>query len=459
MAGAWGCKNGILNKYLHNFEFKLKKGLNIRGCDQDFLIQIYYENISNIQLYIPEKINKNQFYEKNIKYISGKGRHIGSYNYFCPKTRSLLMEDNKQLTVKRYYSFGKNNESFRNAFRTITLIPADGGPGNQIIGIKECLILAILLNRICIIPPIREHYLKSNTTFYNFGDIFNLNLPNTLIDDSKSSILNHINNNKIYSIHSKYFNKMLRHERLIDYKDKREILLRIRKIKNNDSINELKAIDDNLIIIKYLFNNVNINECGINGCFKCDFNSNFKNIYSEICSKWDFSDNIKSLGQKYIKSTFKNLDYIAIHIRMPDIISKTIDKYTNNVYTNQKIVDIISNVKTENNKPIFVCSNNISYLKKIGVSANFINISHKYISFIEQYICCMSDKFYYLNLQKRQFGDKHNRSTWESFVIDYRMFLNKSKNNYNLKKVQKSCLAMRLNFKKKFKKKYNTTII
>ena len=96
------------------------------------------------------------------------------------------------------------------------MIPPDSGPGNQIIGIKECLILSQLLNRICIIPPIREHYLKSNTTFYHFSDIFTLNLSYIIIDNETSNILNHIDNNKRYCIHSNYINKKLRHEQIID---------------------------------------------------------------------------------------------------------------------------------------------------------------------------------------------------------------------------------------------------
>lgn len=437
IAGGFGSKNGILNQYFDHFTNYSNGKLNIRGIDQDLLIPIYYENIDNIQLYISQNIDKNQFYEKNITYITyitTISNHIGSYNYYTPNTCLLLNENNRKLSVKRFYSFGNNTESFLNAFKLITLIPPDSGPGNQIIGIKECLILSKLLNRICLIPPIREHYLKSNITFYNFNDIFTLNLSNVIVDNEKSHILNNIDNHNRYCIHGNYVNNYLRHEKIIDSKNNMEILLKQRQIKSKQCLTELENIDDDLLIIKHLFNNVYINESGINGDFYSGLNSNFKDIYTQICSKWDFSANIKSLGNQYIKNTFDNLDYVAIHIRLPDIMSKDIDTYTNNQYTNDTIVDIVANLKIENNKSIFIASNNVEYLKKIGVDANFINIEHKYTSFIEKYICCLSHTFYYLNLESTRFDSANNRSTWTSFVIDYRTFFNKLHNNINLRK-------------------------
>jgi len=349
---------------------------------------------------------------------------INNSRYFA----NNILENNNILHNKQ-----KNKIYDYEAFKLITLIPTDSGPGNQIIGIKECLILSKLLNRRCIIPPIREHYLKSNKIFYNFNDIFTLNLSNIIIDNETSNILNHIDNNKRYCIHSNYINKKLRHEQIIDSNTNDEILLKYRSIKNKKNLDELKNIDDNLIIIKHLFNNVYINESGINGDFHSDFNSNFKDIYSEICNNWDYSDYIKLQGDDYIKKTFDNLSYTAIHIRLPDIMDKTIDQYTNNEYSDDKIVEIFSNLKIKDNNPIFISSNNIDYLKKIGVNANFINITNKYNSFIEQYICCMSENFYYLNLENTRFNSSNNRSTWTSFVIDYRLFLRKLNNNFNLR--------------------------
>ena len=223
----------------------------------------------------------------------------------------ILNEDNKKLSIKRFYSLEKNT-SYLNAFKLITLIPPDSGPGNQIIGIKECLILSKLLNRICIIPPIREHYLKNrnNNIFYKFTNIYSININNIIIDDDHSTILNHIDNRIRYCIHSNYYNKKLHHENIINSLNNNEIILKTRLIKKTENLEELKNLSDNLIVIKHLFNNIHINESGVNGDFYSDLNNNFKDIYTEICSKLDFSDNIKLLGNEYINNTFNNFDYI-----------------------------------------------------------------------------------------------------------------------------------------------------
>ena len=317
--------------------------------------------------------------------------------------------------------------------KTITLIPPNSGPGNQIMGIKECLIIAKILDRYCIIPPIREHYIKSNTTYYNFNEIFNLKLDNVIIDNNNCDIINKIGIKVKHTIHPLYFKKPLLHESLLKSKGD-EVLLKNNKIINEKYMEELKDIKDNIIVIKHLFNNLCISECGMNGCFTCKLNHNFEDIYKEICSKFDFSDYIKKIGNNYIESEFNKLDYISLHIRLPDMFrGKTIDEHTNNIYNKEKIYEIIKNIQNKHNKPLFIASNNKIFIKELGLNINLFNDIDKHESFIEQYICCKSDEFYYLNLENTRFNDIHNRSTWTSFVIDYRRFLMGNNNNINLR--------------------------
>lgn len=325
------------------------------------------------------------------------------------------------------------DNSKENNIKYISLIPPDGGFGNQIIGIRECLIIAKFLNRTCLIPPLREHYLKSNTTFYRFSDVFKLDIDNIIIDDNYN-LFNKLDCKKRYCMNPFFVNRRLRHEHIIQSKTNTDILLNIRKIHNENSLQELKKIEDNFIIIKWLFNNLAISKCTINGCFTCDFNDKFKGIYGDICSKWDFSDNIKSIGDLYIKNTFTdNQKFICIHIRLPDVMRKTLIQYTGGKFNYKKILKIINGVKEENKLPVFICSNNVPWLKKRGINENFNTFSnHTFNSFIEQYICCQGEKFYYLNVENTRFNSQHNRSTWTSFVNDYRIFFNKKNNNINL---------------------------
>ena len=321
-----------------------------------------------------------------------------------------------------------NNNNLKTK-RLISLIPAKSGPGNQIIGIKECLILSNLLNRECIIPPIREHYLKSNSVFYNFNNIFKLNLDKIIIDNINYDIINNIDIVNKYVIYSSSKNTKLHNEKLIKNDNINELSLNKHRIINNNCLNELKNISDDVLIIKHLFNNLYINTCGINGCFKCKLNHNFENIYKNICRNWDFSDYIKKIGNTYIDKL--NNNFISIHLRLPDVMNKCIEDYTNNKYNDIKIINIIKKlIKIFKNKKIFIASNNINYIKNFKLNLNYLDTNNKYNTFIEQYICCKSNYFYYLNLENTRFDKEHNRSTWTSFVIDYRKYL--LNNNYNI---------------------------
>ena len=316
----------------------------------------------------------------------------------------------------------------------ISFIPPDSGPGNQIISIKECLIISFLLDRTLIIPPIREHYLKNNKLFYNFNDIFNLKIKNIKIDDTKLSIIKSFNIQNVYTIHSKYFNKKLRHENL--FKNKfNEKLLNCRIIKNKDNLKELINIDDDLIIIKHLFNNVKISICNYNGCFKCPINNNFKKLYINICKNFDFSNYIKKIGDKYIINNInKDFNFVSLHIRLPDLLgNKSISELTNNIYNKNKINNLINNIKKKHNCIVYILSNNITFLSNFNNNfLYFKNVNLKYYSFIDQYISCKSKIFYYLNLENTRFFSNHNRSTYTSFIIDYRKYLLKKKDKTNI---------------------------
>jgi len=415
--GMWGCKNGILNTpvyqhYYTNYTFIE----DVRGVDRDLLKRVYNENIDTLLLYIPANLQF-KVAEPNIEIISVTGPPLCSYNYYAPLTRKLLCEENTKLTVKRNYAY-------QNAKKYISFIPPDSGPGNQIIGIKECLILANVLNRTCIIPPIREHYLKSNVLFYNFNDIFAYNSTDVIVDNKMYSLIQNTNIEKIYSFIPPK-NTPSRHETLLKLKYEEQYLTH-RKIKN-DTCEELRQIDDKLLMLKHLFNNVYISNCSINGCFKCQMNPSFSNIYKDICSKLDFSKAIKLLGDKYIKDVLGE-NYQCVHIRLPDRINEQ-------NMTSKEIAHLHNAVMNlrENNKSLFIASNNIKYLTNLNIIGKSLDSNTEFYSFVDQYICCKSEKFSYMNLDYRK-NNKHNRSTFTSFVIDYRLYLDNklSASNVNI---------------------------
>ena len=315
----------------------------------------------------------------------------------------------------------------------IAPIPCDGGPGNQIVGIKEALLLSRYLKRTCILPPIREHYTKSNTTYYKFDDIFDLKLDNVVVDDLECKFINQTACKKaVLCIHGFYFGKKLRHESIIDTTSINERLLATRKICKASQLQELKEHDEDMLIVKHLFNNIGISECFQNGCFACNLNPEFAEPYKEICKGFDFSPHIKNKGENYIEKYGLSKGFVAIHIRLPDIFGSG---YTEECSI-EKMQDALNTIKNNKNKQIFIASNNVSYLTQVSIPfIHYEESTDTLRSFIEQYICSLADAFYYLNVETTRLHSAHNRSTWTSFVIDYRKYALDNDCNINLRAV------------------------
>ena len=75
---------------------------------------------------------------------------------------------------------------------------------------------------------------------------------------------------------------------------------------------------------------------------------------------------------------------------------------------------------------------NIVLIESLNINFTSQNENIEFYSFVDQYICCKSSKFYYINLESTRINMIHNRSTFTSFILDYRNFLLKNGNNYNL---------------------------
>lgn len=303
----------------------------------------------------------------------------------------------------------------------------DSGPGNQIVGLKETLILSRLLNRICVIPPVREHYLankeKNKLFFIRFKELYKLNIPNTLIDDNLEMNIQDVEN--IYSINPVYHKKLLHNERLLKKDPKiNEILLQTRKIQNENDLNELKSKEDSLLILKHIFNNVTISECNNNGCNNCGINKHFIKLYRDICSRFDFSDMIKEYGDQFIQENLTE-KYIAIHIRYPDVMNqKSLEEHTNGLFSEDMIYKVIEEKYLETYS-IFIATNKPELIQKSKLNkCVLLDINSKYSNWIEQYICAKSDLYYGCPFNDySKINQIHVRSTWNSFVRDYRNYL------------------------------------
>lgn len=319
----------------------------------------------------------------------------------------------------------------------LTLINTDGGPGNQIVGIKEGILMASILNRIFVFPPILQHYTLnrefrgniSNLKYWKFTDIFTyttdaLNLMDGTID---------VENNTIYCCREQDILKSLRMETLVNFNGNNKKMIPKKRFSCVDDYDILKTLKEDTLIISHLFNCTALSECYWNGCDICKMNPQLLELYSDICSKFDFSQMIKTAGDTFIKEHFDNRSFLAIHIRYPDYITVPI-KNINNMYDEEDIYECILKICNDENilvSDIFIATNNQkevinSCLGKFQMLKS-LEAYNELESFIEQYICCQSCKFIYTGGIHAKPDHTHLRSTWGSFVLDYRRYLlNKS---------------------------------
>ena len=179
-------------------------------------------------------------------------------------------------------------------------------------------------------------------------------------------------------------------------------------------------------------NNLQISTCFWNGCDTCGINNQLIDSYKSVCSKFDYSDKIKAIGNKFIKENLGE-NYISLHLRYQDYHSGDI-KHVNKLYDESDIKKLIDELTNESDVKVFIATNNqkkilgsdLKDCKMLEVDKE----NNELESFIEQYICSYSNKFIYSGGIHAKPNHTHLRSTWSSFVLDYRYcILNKQPND------------------------------
>jgi len=336
------------------------------------------------------------------------------------------------------------NEKIKNKntdnIKRFTTISTDGGPGNQIVGIKEAIMASTILNRKLIIPPIMQHYVLNrkyrgssevNCKYWNFDEIFKYSGDYINLMDNLDYIHNE---DTIYYLKRQDINNPLRLEKLIKPNPINKFVLNKRSFKDLKDYDELKEKDDDTLIVYNLYNNTAISTCFWNGCDTCPLNPEFIDLYKDICNKFDFSDKIKNFGDEYIKDKFNDQDFICLHLRYPDYMSTDHDiKDTNKLYNemdiNHLIIYLSDKYNIDKNNVFIATCNKARILTSDLKQYNILHDDQKYNeleSFIEQYIATKSKYFIYSGGIHAKPNHTHLRSTWSSFVLDYRNFkLNK----------------------------------
>jgi hypothetical protein len=335
--------------------------------------------------------------------------------------------DLKGALIKPHLFEQKFNYTIQRQHYIYPILP-NSGPGNQLIGFKEAYIISRIFNRKLIIPNIIQHYVTGNK-IWNFEKIFNL------MDYTNFEPNNKLKPQQILGLHPNYFKTPLKHEIYIYKEPLCETMLSPKRCFNNISDIKTLKITQNICGLKHLYNNVHTKQCSINGCYTCKYNKEFFPLYQEICIMLDFSDVIKKIGDTFVQNQFGKLPFIAIHLRYPDVLNnKKFEEFTNGVSETTLIAQINTHAKKicKNKIPFktFVATNKQNVLLN-KLSINMFLENHELNSFIEQYICTKSVYFYLSPINDYQkLNEPHQRSSWSSFVSDYRYFKLNNANNY-----------------------------
>lgn len=340
--------------------------------------------------------------------------------------------DLKSALIKPHLFEQKLNYTIQTQNYIYPILP-NSGPGNQLIGFKEAYIIARIFNRKLILPNIIEHYITGNK-IWNFETIFNL------MDHTNFECNNKLKPQQILGLHLNYFETPLKHEVYINNEPFCDCVLSPKRCFNNISDIKTLQITQDICSLKHVYNNVRTQKCPTNGCYTCKYNTEFFPLYEEICILLDFSDLIKKFGDTFIQNQLENTPFISIHLRYPDALNnKKFETFTNGVSETTLITQINAHAKkTYGDKipfKIFVATNKqnilLNKLLPNNLALNMFSENHELNSFIEQYICTKSLCFYLSPVNDYQKLNKpHQRSSWSSFVSDYRYFKLNNTNNY-----------------------------
>lgn len=348
--------------------------------------------------------------------ISGKVKDIVKY-----------LHSGKHLTVREdNLNSNKIVQELSNE-NYIIPITTDSGPGNQVITIKEAMLMAKFSGRKVAAPPIIQHYIadrkrgrRGEYKAWNFSHIFSCD---SLVDLSEFHLEECYTNFRVsimpesVKCTSKFDPKIV--------KNKETVVIN-KKFQQESDYDFLKSNNDRAVMISGLFNRTKFSNCCTNGCDTCDMYPLFLEDYKFICKQLDFSKLIKDYGDEFINTNNMQNGYLALHIRLDDLGRETYDV--------EKICNLLRSDSELKDLPIFVATNCAKNIKADNIIMFKEDPRYDELeSFIEQYICTRSQRFYYNGggLSRKDTG--HLRSTWSSFVVDYRKYKMENMENHYLK--------------------------
>jgi len=316
------------------------------------------------------------------------------------------------------------------------------GFGNQLLGFKEACIIAKHTCRTIILPIFIPHGTIRHKCkkFYKFDEIFDVDYFSSKVKCAKIEDIDISENtiNNIYNIRStneqelllNYFENQKEY-----YKIKNDINFKnISKqyIKSYNDLDNIKNIEDNILVICGTFNNVILNNCYKNGCLNksCTLNECFIDDYNYITNSLIFNNNINNISNNIIKKLFNDEKYAVFHLRTTDIPSNkdflTCYGYEENIIYNN-IVEYLDSCNI-NTKFIVIAPPNAYKIKDMNIFNSdkvFFNITQDiddlfYASIVELDIALKCDKLICSTTNTPEEKKTHTRSSFTMHIKDIR---------------------------------------
>jgi hypothetical protein len=177
-----------------------------------------------------------------------------------------------------------------------------------------------------------------------------------------------------------------------------------------------------------------ISSCFRNGCPDCSIHDTFADEYRQVCKSLVFADRIQCAAQHYIRSRFGDAPFLSFHLRYPDqmqpfeTLAHFVDYDEQCILAAMEAVCRLHSVPTSN---IFIATNNKAAFARSPLASKHVLEEQSDIdTFIEQCICIFSLVFVFSRFNDyRKVAAAHQRSTWASFVVDYRQVVCSNQNN------------------------------
>ena len=197
------------------------------------------------------------------------------------------------------------------------------GFGNQLLGFKEACIIAKYTNRTIISPIFLPHGSIRNQCeeYYKFEDIFDYNLFKQYIQTATFDEIKNIPINNIYCVRHKnewdltshYYNNSKQYYNInIKFEDKKQLVGT--SFSDYSHIDEIKKLEDDIVVLVGTFNSIKLSTCYKNGCLNesCSLNLAFKNNYDKITNSIRFNNKMFNLADSYLQKmnlNFHNLKH------------------------------------------------------------------------------------------------------------------------------------------------------